>query len=120
MDDPTPSVPEPGVTPSAYYAAPAVRKHRFPLTTRTRLTGAFVVAASILLFVWGESYAVWGLVPVRWLAVFLAFYRGLPYLLLPKVFETSAKKLLGADAPPELEEEEPRASAASRGGRSAR
>ena len=106
------------VEPRRYYAPPAPRKHRWPLKTRTRLTGAFLVAACVVLFVVGENYVVGGLVPVRLFAIAIALYRGLPYLLLPGVFEASARKLLGADAPPE--DERPDAFAPSHRDRSAR
>ena len=94
---------DPSLGPRPYYAPPAPRRHRWSLRTRTRLTGAFLVAACVVLFVGGENYVIGGLVPVRLFAIAIALYRGLPYLLLPGVFEASARKLLGADAPPEDE-----------------
>ena len=87
--------------PSTTYLAPApLRKHRYSLTTRTRLAGGFIVAVSVLLFILGEGHVVVGTpIPVRFVAVAILLYRGLPYLLWPRGCEGSAARLLGADAP---------------------
>jgi len=86
--------------PTTYLVPPTAHRHRYTLTTRTRIAGAVCLALCGVMFAFGENLVFRGFnLPVRFFAVAVALYRGLPFLLMPRTFEGSAERLLGADAP---------------------
>ncbi len=87
-------------TPTTYLVPPTARRHRYTLTTRTRIAGAVCLALCGVMFAFGENLVFRRLdVPVRFFAIAVALYLGFPFLLMPRTFEGRAERLLGADAP---------------------